>query len=110
MKTVEIPVPTFDSIVSVFVGEDTGDMKPYFEDGQLDNIEGSNFRGLCFEATAVDGRERRVIWVRELSAHVLAHEIYHCVKYILDWAGVNDHETGAFLTEYLFRESMILSK
>ena len=109
MKRIEIQVPTFDTIVSVFVGESTDDMKPYFIEGQLDNIDGTNFRGLCFEAETTQKTETRVIWLRRFDIPTLAHEIYHAVKYILDFAGVDDHETGAFLSEYLFREAMKLS-
>ncbi len=110
MKTVEIPVPIFDTAVSFFVGESTDDMMTYFADGQLDNIDGTDFRGLCFEAEGADGKEKRVIWLRRYDIPTIAHEIYHAVKYILDFTGVDDHETGAFLTEYLFKEAIKLIK
>ncbi len=108
MKILEIPVPTFDTSVFIFIGESTDDMKPYFADGQLDNIDVTNFRGMCFEAEGKDGEDKRVIWLRRDDKPTLVHEIYHAVKYILDFAGVNDQETGAFLTEYLFKEALTI--
>ncbi len=106
LKTIEIPVPIFDKVISLYVCDTIDKLSPFFADGQLSNIYGDDFMGLCFEAIAKDGRARRVIWIREFNLPVLAHEIYHATKYILDFAGVDDHETGAFLTEYLFSEAI----
>ena len=110
MKVKEIPVNIFDVIVSVYICNSTDNLKHDFLENQLNNIDGSNFMGLCFNALHKDGKNRRVIWLRKFNLTVLAHELYHTVKYIFDYACVDDHETGAFLMEYLFSESLKLNE
>lgn len=47
------------------------------------------------------------IWLRDSSDITsLVHECVHAVQYTLDHRGVNDRETSAYLTEYLFRKFM----
>ncbi len=60
----------------------------------------------CFVATDKDGQEICIIWITEWS--VLAHELFHCVFWILDNRGLQlteqSEEAYAYLTGYLDKQ------
>lgn len=79
-------------------------LKEFFSESELSNLDFSN-SGLCFGAMHNDGKYRRVIWLSHWDIITFVHEAYHVTKYILDYHGVECHETGAYLMEFIYSET-----
>ena len=102
---VEFEISLFCEKVIVCIAPSTDVLKEFFNDLELSTADSSKL-GLSFGATHKDGSYRRVIWLRKWDITTFIHEAYHLTKYVLDYAGVECHETGAYLIEFVCSETI----
>jgi hypothetical protein len=103
-QVIEFEISLFREKVFVCISS-SEELKEFFSETELTGCDFSN-SGLSFGATHNDGKYRRVIWLRERVMSTFVHEAYHITKYILDYAGVECHETGAYLMEFIYSETI----
>lgn len=51
----------------------------------------------------IKNRRIRLIWLKEYDVYNLIHEIVHVVDHIFNTRGIDDTETRAYLTEFIFK-------
>ena len=101
-EVIEFNIPMFCEKILICVSPNMDIIKELFPKEDLPDT--NNSMGYAFSAMHKDGNSRMLIWVRNWHLPTLLHEIYHTVFSILDYMGVNDTETGAYMLEYIYTE------
>lgn len=104
-KIIEFEVALFGEKILVCISPSINILKELFPKSDLSNYSETHL-GLSFNAMHTDENHRRVIWLKIWDIPTFIHEAYHITKYILDHAGIEEHETGAYLIEFIYSETI----
>jgi len=102
---IEFEISLFCEKVLVCISSSTDVLKDLFPNLRLSEDDKPKL-GLSFGAMHKDGSYRRVIWLKKWDITTFIHEAYHLTKYVLDHAGIECHETGAYLMEFVCSETI----
>jgi hypothetical protein len=105
MQIIEFDIALFHEKVFVCISSSTDTLKEFFSEIDLSDSD-NRLDGLAFNDTHTDGKYRRVIWLKSWDPITFVHEAYHVTKYIVDYHGVECHETGAYLIEFIYSQTL----
>ncbi len=105
IQIIEFDVAIFEEKIFICISPSIDSLKKFFPKSDL-SLYNDTHLGLSFGAIHEDKDYRRVIWIKYWNISTFIHEAYHTTKYILDHKNITDHETGAFLIEFIYDETV----
>jgi len=104
-KIIKFKIPVFREYILVCISSNIKTLKKLFPKEKLNKYNKTNL-GLAFSAMDKNKKYKRVIWLRRWDIPIFIHEVYHIVKYIIDDKSIEDHETGAYISEFIFQKTL----
>ena len=105
MTIIEFDISLFEEKILICVSRSMDTLKKLFPADDLSYLCKTH-QGLAFGAIHKDKKHRRVIWLRKWCIKTFLHEAYHTIADIMSYRDIKDFETGAYLLEFIYAETI----